>query len=89
MQRILSLVALAGLALAGCGGADAPARAAHADAPRHPRGWKAYPHHRMTGVEGMGPAADATVVDDSGRPMTLSSAWADHRALLIFYRGYW
>lgn len=90
MTRILPFVALAGLALAGCG-ADAPAPAAPTPtkATRHPYGWKAYPHHRETSVKELGPAADAKVVDENGHPFELASAWANHRALVIFYRGSW
>ncbi len=88
MNRLLPFVALAGLALAGCG-ADAPAPASPAKAKQHPYGWKAYPQHRETSVNGLGPAADAQVVDQAGHPFELASAWANHRALVIFYRGSW
>jgi len=81
-------VAAAGLVLAGCG-ADAPAPAAPAKAKQHPYGWKAYPHQREANVKGLGPAANAQVVDQNGHSFELASAWTNHRALVVFYRGYW
>ncbi len=56
---------------------------------RKPRGWQGYDGKRKTAVDDMGPAADASVRDQSGKEVKLASLWRDGDALIVFYRGHW
>lgn len=43
----------------------------------------------ITGVEGLGPAEDATVYSTKGTAVQLASFWTKGKTLLVFYRGDW
>jgi len=79
------------LLLAACSHAEPPATRQPEPvkaAKRKPRGWKAYPKHRVRDVAGLA-AADAPLVDEQGRELALSSLWTSSYVVLVFYRGHW
>ncbi len=43
---------------------------------------------RIVGSEGV-EARDAALLDHAGEPLALASSWAEHYAIVVFYRGHW
>jgi len=56
---------------------------------RKARGWEGYSGKRTTGSEDLPPAADASLLDQSGNEVKLASFWKTGKALIVFYRGHW